>query len=139
MPLLAKAAVMWVVLLVFMFVNGTVRVLMLQRWFSEDRARQLACVPGMALIVGLTWVFLERVGEADGRALLEIGALWLVLTVAFEFLFGHYVSGASWSSLAADYDVTRGRLWPLVLLTVLVAPWLVGALRRGGLRWITGE
>jgi hypothetical protein len=140
MPLLAKAVVMWLVLLVVMFANGTFRVLVLQPRLGEDLARQVACLPGMALILGLTWVFLDRVGgEPDARALLAVGLLWLALTVAFEFLFGHYVAGASWRSLLADYDLRRGRLWPLVLLTVLVAPWLLGALRRGGLRQTTGE
>ena len=44
--------------------------------------------------------------------------------MAFELLFGRYVSGASWESLLADYDLRRGRLWSLVLVTILFAPWL---------------
>jgi hypothetical protein len=47
--------------------------------------------------------------------------------VAFEFGFGHYVSGAPWTELLADYDVRAGRLWPLVLFTTIVAPSLWGA------------
>src|SRR5215470_2310332 len=133
MPLLVKAALMWLVLLVVMFANGTFRVLVLQPRLGEDLARQAACLPGIALILALTWLFLERVGDPDARALLAVGLLWLVLTVAFEFLFGHYVSGTSWRSLLADYDLRRGRLWPLVLLTVLVAPWLLGRVRHRGL------
>jgi hypothetical protein len=138
MPLLGKAALVWLVLLVVMFANGTFRVLVLQPRLGEDLARQVACLPGIGLILVLTWLFLGRVGELETRALLEIGLLWLVLTVAFEFLFGHYVAGASWGSLLADYDVGRGRLWSLVLLVVLVAPWLLSLVRRGAFRQITG-
>ena len=46
----------------------------------------------------------------------------VALTVAFEFLAGHYVFGNSWERLIADYDVFRGRIWILVLLMNLLAP-----------------
>ena len=47
------------------------------------------------------------------------GIMWVALTVAFEFLAGHYVFGNSWKRLTADYNVFRGRIWILVLLTAL--------------------
>jgi hypothetical protein len=53
-----------------------------------------------------------------------VGLLWVVLTVAFEFLAGHYIFGNSWETLLADYNVFRGRVWLLVLLTNLLAPLL---------------
>jgi hypothetical protein len=73
--------------------------------------------------------FVVRVGALPTRALFGIGALWLALTVAYELLIGRYSAGASWESLLADYDVSRGRLWPLVLVTVLFAPWLASLKR----------
>ena len=48
--------------------------------------------------------------------------------MAFEFLFGR-VAGASWESLLANYDLSEGRLWPLVLVSVLLAPWLASLVR----------
>jgi hypothetical protein len=51
-----------------------------------------------------------------------IGAVWLALTLAFEFLAGHYLFGSSWERLLADYDLLRGRVWILVLLATLFAP-----------------
>jgi hypothetical protein len=63
--------------------------------------------------------------------LVLLAAMMLALTAAFELLFGRYVAGASWESLLADYDLRRGRLWPLVLVTLLLAPWLVSLARHG--------
>jgi hypothetical protein len=37
------------------------------------------------------------------------------------------VAKKSWSELLADYDVLRGRVWPAVLLVILVTPVVVGA------------
>ncbi|MCL6545144.1 MAG: hypothetical protein K6T61_07935, partial [Bryobacteraceae bacterium] len=56
------------------------------------------------------------------RRRLGLGAGWCAATVAFEFGFGHYIIGHPWSALLADYNLFRGRLWVLVLLTLLLAP-----------------
>jgi hypothetical protein len=53
----------------------------------------------------------------------------VVLVLAFEFLAGHYLFGTPWSELLADYNVMRGRIWPLVLVTTFVAPYLAGRMR----------
>jgi hypothetical protein len=58
-----------------------------------------------------------------------VGAAWVGLTVLFEFGFGHYVANRPWSTLLAHYNVRRGRLWPLVLAAMGIAP----ALARMGL------
>jgi hypothetical protein len=44
--------------------------------------------------------------------------------VAFESLFFHYVVGHPWSELLANYDIVHGRLWPVVLLWIAVAPYV---------------
>jgi hypothetical protein len=55
-----------------------------------------------------------------------------VLTVTFEFLFGHYVMGHSWGYLIGDYNILKGRTWPLVLVVSALMPWLVGKYVLGG-------
>ena len=130
--LVVPALIWWLVLLAAMMVNGTLRVLVLQPRLGQDLARQVACLSGIGILLALTVPFVGAAGDVGARALFGVGALWLALTVAFEFLFGRYVSAASWESLLADYDLRRGRLWSLVLLTVLFAPWLVSLVRRRG-------
>jgi hypothetical protein len=49
----------------------------------------------------------------------------LGLTVGFEFLAGHYLFGNPWRRLLEDYNVVRGRVWMLVLLTTALAPLLI--------------
>jgi hypothetical protein len=53
----------------------------------------------------------------------------LCLTVAFEFLFGHYVANHPLSRLIQDYNLLSGRLWALVLLAVTAAPYVVYKLK----------
>ena len=68
------------------------------------------------------------VPELGVRTLWTLGVAWTVLTVAFEFLFGHFVMGHPWSRLLHDYNLLAGRVWLLVLLTTLLAPVLLGRL-----------
>ena len=113
-----------------MSVNGAVRALVLQPWLGEHLARQVSCLTGIGAILALAGIFTAKVVHAGSRRLLGVGLLWLLLTLAFELLVGHYVAGATWGALLADYDLSRGRLWPFVLLVTLCAPWLWGVLLR---------
>jgi hypothetical protein len=47
---------------------------------------------------------------------------WVALTVAIEFLAGHYLFGHSWQKLFADCDLAQGRIWVLVLVAYFSAP-----------------
>ena len=126
MSVISKAILAWLLLLVAMFANGMVRVFVLEPRLGEHRARQVAVLIGLVVIFGLTLPFVRWLTRPTSAELLRVGLLWLTLTVAFELLFGHYVSGASWDVLLADYDLLQGRLWPLVLLSTAVAPWVWG-------------
>jgi hypothetical protein len=126
MNLILRSILMWLLILVAMFGNGVLRVGVLQPRLGEDLARQLACLTGIAIVLGLSRLLVPRLGPRAGRELVGVGALWLALTLAFEFGFGRYVSGLSWETLLEDYDLLRGRLWPFVLLTTFAAPWLWG-------------
>jgi hypothetical protein len=53
---------------------------------------------------------------------LLIGLFWVLLTVGFDFLAGHYAFKKSWETLLADYNIAQGRIWILVLITNLLAP-----------------
>ncbi|MEQ1759383.1 MAG: hypothetical protein ABL986_13765 [Vicinamibacterales bacterium] len=55
--------------------------------------------------------------------------LWFVLllvamTMTFEFLGGHYLFKQPWERLLADYNLSAGRIWVVVLIATLLAPLL---------------
>ena len=66
----------------------------------------------------------------DVKTLLLIGIFWAVITIIFEFVFGHYVIGHSWQKLFADYNLFNGRLWVLVLINNIVAPLISGKINN---------
>jgi hypothetical protein len=132
--LTSKAAVAWLALFVVMFANGVARVLVLQPSLGEERARQLASLTGLALVLAVSAAFVRLVPGASPSQLWHVGLGWAIATVAFEFTFGRFVSGLTWSALLADYDVRHGRLWSLIPVGLLVGPWLFGRSRGRRLR-----
>ena len=92
-------------------------------------ARALGTLLVGAIIFMLIYAYVGRLKGATRASLVKLGLFWTMLTIAFEFLFGHYVMGHSWDSLWADYNVLEGRLWPLVLMVTLFGPLLARKLR----------
>ncbi len=120
----------WFVLLLVAIINGGLRDLTYGRHVSELLAHQISCAIGIALFAVAIYQYVRRWPPASAREAWFIGVFWMVLTVAFEFLFFHYVAGHSWEALWANYDMASGRLWPLILLWVLVAPYSFYRLSR---------
>lgn len=111
-----------------MVVHGALREHWLTPRVGELRARQLGCVTGSVLVLAVTWLALPWLALETGGAQVRVGLLWLVLTIAFEGVFGRAVAGLPRRRLLHDYDVRRGRLWTAVLATTFLAPWIAARL-----------
>jgi multisubunit Na+/H+ antiporter MnhB subunit len=81
------------------------------------------------LILLATWATIRWIGVRTAGGALTVGALWVALTLLFEFGAGHYAFGKSWTELLADYDLSRGRIWIVVLIATFIAPLLALRLR----------
>jgi hypothetical protein len=88
---------------------------------GELRAHQVGTLVVCTVFLAVIGAFVRRTRPSTREALL-IGAGWMLLAVAFEFGFGHYLDRLPWSRLLADYDLTRGRLLLLLWLTVGAGP-----------------
>ena len=56
--------------------------------------------------------------------------VWLFSAVGFEFGFGPFVDGLSWSRLLSDYDLSRGRLVVLIWAAVGASPFMLARLNQ---------
>jgi hypothetical protein len=106
--------------------GGIFRVVWLEPRMGENPANLLETL-GLVVVLGsMVWIAVPWLcPRQEGSAIKTLGLFWAGLTIAFEFGFGHFVDGADWSALLANYDITAGRLWILVPLTMGVGPWLV--------------
>ena len=125
-----RATIAWLLMVPVAIANGVIRELLYKPVVGDLPSHQISTLSGSAAMLGVTYLLLHK--EAPRHTdtkLLRLGAIWLLATVLFEFSFGHYVDGKSWAELAADYNITKGHLWPLVLLTIFVSPLLVKRMR----------
>lgn len=104
--------------------NGTLREYTYGKSVSELTAHQISTLTGI-LFTGLTvWLISRRWRIPSAPVAWSIGFTWLVMTLCFEFLFGHYIAGHSWARLLQDYNLAAGRIWPLFLLWILCLPYV---------------
>jgi hypothetical protein len=110
--------------------NGTLREVAYKERVGDLTAHQISTASALGLFAGYFELLARRRPLSSTREAFEVGIAWLALTVAFEFGFGHYVARTSWRELLIDYDLRRGRLWPLVLAWIALGPAVVRAGRQ---------
>ena len=120
---------LWFPMTIIGILNGIARTSLYGPLMSELLAHQVSTVSGIILFGLYTWVVTGRWRLQSGGQAIAVGIVWLALTVAFEFVFGHYVVGHPWSRLLQDYDLLAGRIWVLVLIWIAVAPYIMYRLR----------
>jgi hypothetical protein len=133
--MLGKSALVWVIMAFLMIANGALRELLVAPRAGAYAGHVISVFAGAMVIMGVTYMFVRKYGSGlSRRAAWRIGGLWLALTVAFEFGFFRFVEKVPWSTLLADYNILRGRLWLVILITVLLAPvlWLRRLQSRSG-------
>jgi hypothetical protein len=114
--------------------NGVTRELVYKDAVGDLTAHQISTVSAIGLFAGYFLLLQRQWPLPDDRSALRVGGTWLALTILFELGFGRAVDGKSWSELLADYDLSRGRVWTLVLAWLALGPFTVRRLaaRRPG-------
>lgn len=121
----------WLILAVVAIINGVLRQATYGRHMPELVAHQVSTVTGILLTGAVVWILSRFWPIGSAKEAWVIGACWLLMTIAFEFGFGHYVAGHSWSRLFADYNLADGRVWSLFLAWIAVLPYLTWRIGRG--------
>lgn len=133
--LLAYTVGLWIVLMVLAILNAGLREGIVTPSLGDTAGRAIGSILLACAILLVAYLFLSRTSiDYSGKDLWLMGAIWLVLTLAFEFGFGHFVMGNSWDTLLADYNVLNGRIWVLVLIASATGPYLMGSLVNS--RWL---
>lgn len=135
--MMLRAFIAWIGIMLLAIANGAFRELMLTPRLAPRLAHQISTVLLCLLILLVAWLLTpwmltlaaQTTSAQQAADAWKIGALWLALTLAFEFLAGHYVFGNSWQKLLADYNVLQGRIWVFVPILTLISPRLALAIR----------
>jgi hypothetical protein len=127
----------WFPMLALAVANGALRQLIFAQHMSELRAHQLSTLTGCAVLGIFIWFVVRLWPLSSSRQALAIGGIWVSFTVAFEFAMGVFLAHRPLRELLHDYNLAAGRVWPLLLLWIFVAPFILSrvyAIRRGPAR-----
>lgn len=113
----------WFLFMILAIMNAILREGIFTSFLDELRAHQLSTFTLMTIIFIVTYLVLRLSNiQLSTEQAVIMGSIWLILTICFEFLAGHYVFGNSWNTLLSDYNILKGRIWILIPITILVSP-----------------
>ena len=104
--------------------NATLRELTM-RGLGEGKAHQVSTITLLGFLSLYMFGLQRRRPITSDRMALEIGALWALGTVGFEFALGLGVTGESFEDLVSAYDISNGRIWSLVPFWMLFGPFVL--------------
>ena len=133
-----RSLAIWLLIICAEIIHGILRAIVLVPIVGEFRSNQIGVFTGSAIIILIAYFTIRWIGAKRPSELLMVGAIWLVLTMAFEVLFGRFVMGLSWEELLAGYNMLNGGLMPIGLLLLFFSP-LIGANLRGKRRLIANS
>ena len=112
----------WFPMLALAVANGTLRQATYGKRMPELRAHQLSTLTGAAIIGLYIWFVIRAWPPGSIREAVQVGLLWLALTIAFEFFMGLVLARRPLREVLRDYNIARGRVWVFFLLWVAIAP-----------------
>ena len=127
--MIGRAVLVWLLLMAIETIHGILRNMFLAPLVGDLRAREIGVFIGSALILGLAVLLIGWIRPRSERSLLVIGAMWLGLTLGFEFGLGRAL-GRPWDALLADCDLTRGGLLSIGMVVLALSPWIAARTRQ---------
>ena len=130
LDLVKRVVLVWLGLFVVAFVNGALREVLIKRVIAEPMAHHLSALTAVLLLGAYTWAVWRRTAIQTLRQAVIVGAVWFVLTVLTEtIVLNRWTSNMTWDQIVRSYDITRGELWPLVLIFIGALPAMMFATR----------
>ena len=126
---LMRAVLWWVAILTMAILNGILREKLLIPSIGSFAAVMTSGLILSCLIFLVSCVAVPGLGHLNAAQYWIIGFVWLAMTLIFEFGFGLFVQHKALSELLQAYSFKGGNIWPVVLASTLISPWLAAHLR----------
>ena len=115
---------LWLPMIVIAIINGTIRQLFFIKSMNELRAHQLSTITLILFCSIYLWFVFPILDVHSITQALFIGFIWTLLTISFEFLLGR-LTNKSWTYLLQDYNIAKGHIWPIFLISLFLLPCLL--------------
>lgn len=118
----ARALLVWLAILVLAVANGALREALLTPRLGRSTGLLLSGILLSAVVLLVARISAGWLEADSATTSWWVGALWVGLTLVFEFSFGSLVQHKTGSEMLQQYLFRDGNLWPVVLVVILIAP-----------------
>jgi len=125
-----KAVGLWLLMVAAAILNALFRENVLAPGLGESRALPMSGVFLSLFILAIVAVSIGVFGKLSRSGYFWLGGFWVGLSLIFEVGLGMVLQGKTFSEVVEVFNVFRGNLFVLVLLTTLLAPWIMAKLRK---------
>lgn len=125
---LIKVMLWWAAILVMAMLNGIIREKLLIPLIGSFAALLASGIILSCLIFVISYLAVPTPGALEASQYWLIGSIWLLMTLAFEFGFG-FIQRKKLSEMLSAYTFKGGNIWPVVLASTLISPWLAAHFR----------
>ena len=127
--LFLKTGAIWFIIAVLSVGNGVFRESVLVPSIGYSLALPLSGITLSVIVFVVTCLSFEFFGRQGALGYFLMGTQWVVMTLLFEFVFGHYVLSKSWSDILQVFDIMKGNFFVIVLAVSLISPILVAKIK----------
>lgn len=123
---IGSVLITWFVLVIVAIFNGAIRNFLVTPYVGEHAGHIISTITFIVFLALVVWIYLLKRKVSSDKTLLQIGTVWVIMTILFEFIFGHFIMGHSWDKLFNDYNLLNGRVWIFVLIATFIMPLIIG-------------
>lgn len=131
-----KSILFWLVLLVVVLVNATIRETTYKPLLTPYIgmwAHQISSVTGILLFFGAIYFFLKRMRDPyTKKDLVKVGCIWVLMTIIFECFMNFFIRKLSVQEVLQTYYFWKGDTWIFVLLSLIVSPLIAQKILKRG-------
>jgi hypothetical protein len=128
MPVLRSLAV-WLLIMALETVHGILRGNFLVPQVGEVLAARIGWPVGLIIVYATAIALARWAGTRATPHLLGLGAIWTLLTFAFEVGVG-FLRSLDWPRILAEFNPAEGGLMGIGLLAMALCPLIAARLRR---------
>lgn len=124
---MARGLLVFLLIMAVETVHGVLRGLFLSPRVGEAMAAKIGWPVGLILVLLIAILTIKWIGLKESRTLFTLGAIWAVLTAAFEIMIG-LLRGLGMPEIMAELSPVSGTI-PYSAAVMFIAPWLAARLR----------
>ncbi len=128
--ILKRAFFIWIGLFILAFLNGALREIGIKSIIDEPWAHRISALTATLIFYTYVAAVWSKSGIQTKEQAVVVGLAWFALTLVTEtIVLNLWISKLSWEQILETFNITKGELWPFVLVWIALLPSVLRVIR----------